>query len=141
MASDREAGFVLNPKLAEVGIKLGDLPLSICYLMDDARFPWLMLVPRRKDIRELLDLSREDLAQLMDEAMACSKALLAVSKPDKLNIGTLGNAVEQMHFHVVARYRSDSAWPRPVWGSGTRQPYPAHMAGPLADKLTKALGL
>jgi diadenosine tetraphosphate (Ap4A) HIT family hydrolase len=134
-----ETGFVLDPRLDEVGIALHDLPLSTIFLFDDARFPWLMLVPRRAGITEILDLAEADRRQLFDETLRAAAALRAVSAPDKLNIGALGNMVRQLHVHVVGRFQSDPAWPGPVWGHGERRPYPPHMAGPLIDRLREAL--
>jgi diadenosine tetraphosphate (Ap4A) HIT family hydrolase len=135
-----ETGFVIDPRLVGSNHLLGEFPLSRVFFFDDARFPWLMLVPRRKDIREILDLAPADRHQLLDEGMKCSEALLSVSKPDKINIGALGNGVPQLHFHVVGRFVSDAAWPKPVWQFGERQPYPAHTAALLIDKYKKALG-
>lgn len=137
----QQQGFTLAPQLAEIGIPLGDLPLSSVFLYDDARFPWLMLVPRRANIREMLDLEEADRTQLFAEMMQAAQALRSISKPDKLNIGALGNIVPQLHIHLIGRFVSDVAWPGPVWGHSPPQPYPAHMAGPLMDKFRSALGL
>lgn len=136
-----ESGFVLDPNLEDVGHPIGDFPLCHVFLLDDARFPWVMLVPRRANAAEILDLASADRQALFDETLRAAEALRAVSKPDKLNIGALGNVVRQLHVHVVGRFQSDAAWPGPVWGHGTRVPYPAHMVGPLIDRLRKALGL
>lgn len=135
-----ETGFQLDPRLATPGISLGDFPLCRVFLFDDARFPWLMLVPRRIGAVEILDLEPADRQALFDETLRAAEALRAVSKPDKLNIGALGNVVPQLHVHVVGRFASDPAWPGPVWGQGERRPYPPHMAGPLADRFAKHLG-
>ena len=135
-----EAGFTLDPRLDATGLHLGDLSLSRVFLVDDARFPWITLVPRRAGIVEILDLIPADRQILFDEMMQVSEALRAHFRPDKLNIGALGNVVSQLHVHVVARFASDPAWPGPVWGHGERVPYPPHMAGPLMDRLGKALG-
>jgi diadenosine tetraphosphate (Ap4A) HIT family hydrolase len=136
-----ETGFTLAPELAEIGIPLGNLPLSSVFLFDDARFPWLMLVPRRAHISEILDLSDVDRTQLFSEMMQAAEAVRSISKPDKLNIGALGNIVRQLHVHIIGRFQSDVAWPGPVWGHSPPKPYPAHMAGPLMDKYRTALGL
>lgn len=134
-----EAGFTLDPRLAEIGLPLCDFALSHVFLLDDARFPWLMLVPRRASIAEIIDLAEADRHALFAETMRAAEALRAVSNPDKLNIGALGNMVRQLHVHVVARFASDPAWPGPVWGHGERVPYPPHMAGPLIDRFRAAL--
>lgn len=133
-------GFTLDPRLEATGIALGDLKLSRVFLVDDARFPWLTLVPRRAGIVEILDLVEVDRQILFDEILQVSAALKAHFRPDKLNIGALGNVVPQLHVHVLARFVSDAAWPGPVWGHGERVPYPPHMAGPLMDKLRMLLG-
>lgn len=135
-----ETSFVLAPELAECTYHLGDWPLSQVFLMDDARFCWLMLVPRRAGMSEILDLAPEDRTQLFAEMMLASEAMRRVAAPDKLNLGALGNVVRQLHVHIVGRFASDPAWPGPVWGHGSRQPYPAHMAGPLIDRMRGALG-
>jgi diadenosine tetraphosphate (Ap4A) HIT family hydrolase len=136
-----ETGFVLDPRLEAPGIALGDFPLCRVFLFDDARFPWLMLVPRRGGAVEILDLAPDDRQALFDETLRAAEALRAVSRPDKLNIGALGNVVPQLHMHIVGRFVSDAAWPGPVWGHGARQPYPPHMAGPLMDAFKARLGL
>src|SRR5690606_29985380 len=92
-------------------------------LMDDARWPWLLLVPRLPGARELIDLDAAHSAQLLDEVRRCSLALRTLHAPYKLNVAALGNVVEQLHVHVIARRRDDPAWPRPVWGVGERLPY------------------
>jgi len=91
--------------------------------MDDARFPWLLLVPRRADAVEIVDLAKADRALLFEEISAASTALRAITRCDKLNVGALGNRVRQLHVHLVARFASDAAWPDPVWGWGTAVPY------------------
>ncbi len=130
MASD----FSLHPQLAADTIPVGDLGLSSVLLMNDARFPWLILVPRRPGARELLDLSEEDAATLMSEIRIATDVMLNWAKPDKVNVGALGNMVPQLHVHVVGRFRSDPAWPGPVWGHVSRSPYPAHAAGALIER-------
>src|SRR5512141_1937170 len=93
--------------------------------MNDARFPWLILVPRRAGLRELIELPREDQHLLLDEINRCTHVLHALEKPDKLNVAALGNVVAQLHVHVIARFANDAAWPRPVWGCGERASYSA----------------
>jgi diadenosine tetraphosphate (Ap4A) HIT family hydrolase len=92
-------------------------------LMDDARFPWLILVPRRVNLRELTDLGTGDQQRLLAEIDRCARVLHALEKPDKLTLAALGNVVAKLHVHVIARRASDAAWPRPVWGFGEREPY------------------
>lgn len=129
-----EAGFDLDARLKADTLQIGDLALSSVLLMNDARFPWFILVPRRADISEFTDLSREDAASLMDEIRLATGVMLELAKPDKVNVGALGNMVAQLHVHVVGRFRSDPAWPGPVWGHGARMPYPDHAAASLADR-------
>ena len=125
--------FTLDPRLAADTVPVGDLTLSCVLLMNDARFPWLILVPRRAGLVELADLSPEDAQGLMEEIRIATRVMLALSQPDKVNVGALGNVVAQLHVHVVGRFRSDPAWPGPVWGHGARTPYPAHAAAALVE--------
>lgn len=102
--------------------------------MDDARFPWFILVPRVEHVSEITDLSDDDAATLMQEIRIATRVMQTLAKPDKINLGLLGNAVPQLHAHVVGRFRSDPAWPGPVWGVGTPARYPAHAAAALSER-------
>lgn len=126
--------FVLDPRLEAETIPVGGLALSSVLLMDDSRFPWLILVPRRAGASELTDLPEAEAVDLMREVRMAAGVMLAMSQPDKVNVAALGNVVAQLHVHVVGRYRSDPAWPGPVWGHGARIPYPAHAAAALAER-------
>lgn len=106
----------LNRQLEQDTINIGDLPLSRVLVVNDANYPWLMLVPRRVDAKDLIDLNEVEQSQLMSEINRVARALQDITKPDKLNIAALGNVVPQLHVHVIARRTSDPAWPRPVWG-------------------------
>jgi diadenosine tetraphosphate (Ap4A) HIT family hydrolase len=110
------ATFALHPQLAADGLFLVDWPLSRVLRMNDAAYPWLILVPRLTDTREILDLSAADRVRLMDEIAWASQALKDLERPDKINVGALGNVVPQLHVHVLGRSRDDPAWPKPVWG-------------------------
>lgn len=123
--------FALDPRLAADTVPVGDLGLCSVLLMDDSRFPWLILVPRRDGASELTDLSEADAAMLMGEIRIATRVMLDLARPDKVNVGALGNMVPQLHVHVVGRFVSDPAWPGPVWGAGARQPYPHHAAAAL----------
>jgi diadenosine tetraphosphate (Ap4A) HIT family hydrolase len=112
----RDAAFELDPRLAGDSIAVGVLMLSELRLMDDARYPWLLLVPRRARMVEIIDLDDGDQTQLFDEVRQCARALRDLLRPDKLNVAALGNQVTQLHVHVIARFHGDDAWPRPVWG-------------------------
>src|SRR5450631_2124048 len=105
------AVFALDPRLAVDTHVVGDLEFSRVLLMNDARFPWLILVPRRAGLRELIELPREDQHALLDEINRCAHVLHALEKPEKLNIAALGNVVAQLHVHVIARFANDAAWP------------------------------
>ncbi len=131
--------FVLDPRLEADTLPLGRLTLCHVLLMNDARYPWLILVPEKPDLAEIIDLAEADQIQLMREIGAVSTALRSLYSPDKLNVGALGNRVRQLHVHVLARFQSDAAWPGPVWGVGKAQPYPPHMAGVTLDRLVAAL--
>lgn len=126
--------FALDFRLAQDTIPVGDLALTSVLLLNDARFPWLVLVPRRPGISEITDLGDEDAATLMAEIRIATRVMLDLVKPDKVNVGALGNMVAQLHVHVVGRFRSDPAWPGPVWGFGTKMPYPDHAAHALVER-------
>jgi diadenosine tetraphosphate (Ap4A) HIT family hydrolase len=126
--------FTLDSRLAADTLPIGDLPLCSALLLDDARFPWFVLVPRRANVTEMTDLSEEDAAALMDEMRVATRVMLELAKPDKVNVAALGNVVPQLHVHVVGRFLSDPAWPGPVWGHGTRAPYPDHAAAALVER-------
>lgn len=117
--------FELDPVLAADTLELVSFELCDVRLMNDARFPWLILVPRREAAVEILDLDVADQDLLWAEIRAAAGALRAAHRPDKLNIGALGNQVAQLHVHVIARFRGDDAWPAPVWGTGRPRRYGA----------------
>ena len=116
--------FLLHPTLQADAIEVGDLDLCRLLLMNDARFPWLILVPRIHDAREITDLDAAQRYQLIDEIALIETAMQQIFAPDKLNVGAIGNRVAQLHVHVIARYANDSVWPAPVWMSGAAVPYP-----------------
>ena len=115
--------FFLDKRLAAVSVHALDLPLSRVLVMDDARFPWLVLVPRRPHLIELFDLDPGERPLLMEELAVAGSQLKALTKCHKTNIANLGNAVPQLHIHVIARQVGDAAWPEPVWGKGDAVPY------------------
>ena len=129
-----DSHFTLDPRLAADTAEVGDLTLCRVLLMDDARFPWLILVPRRPAVAEVTDLSEADAATLWREIRLAVGVMQALSSPDKVNVGALGNVVAQLHVHVVGRFRSDPAWPGPVWGFETRKPYPLHARAQLLER-------
>lgn len=115
--------FVLHPQLAADTVPVAEFALSSVLLMDEPAWPWLVLVPRRPGLRELIDLDVAGRAVLMEEIARASTVLRALFAPDKLNTGALGNMVPQLHVHVVARRMGDTAWPGPVWGAKARERY------------------
>ncbi|GAB4543898.1 MAG: HIT family protein [Roseibium sp.] len=131
--------FNLNPRLEGDSYFVADLPLCAVRLMKDANYPWLLLVPRKSDMVELIDLDESDQLQLMREVAKASRALRAVSDCEKLNVGALGNQVSQLHVHVIARFRDDPAWPGPVWGTVPPVAYEPARAEALIERLAEAL--
>ncbi len=126
--------FTLDPRLADAALPVGELPLSSVLLMNDARFPWFILVPRVPAVSEITDLPEADAAALMAELRVATRVMLDLARPDKVNVGALGNMVAQLHVHVVGRFRSDPAWPGPVWGFEAAKPYPPHAAASLIER-------
>lgn len=115
--------FLLHPQLLADTHPVCELALCSVRLMDDARWPWLVLVPRLPFLRELVDLSTDDQVALLKEVNRAGRVLQRLYRCEKLNVAALGNMVPQLHVHVIARHKEDCAWPRPVWGQGTAEPY------------------
>ncbi|MBW7957777.1 MAG: HIT family protein [Deltaproteobacteria bacterium] len=115
--------FTLHERLINDTFEITRLRLSMALLMNDSSFPWVILVPMSEGVRELHDLTAADRAILVEEIAAASRAIEKLCKPDKINIGALGNIVPQLHIHVIGRNKDDRAWPGPVWGSGAPEPY------------------
>ena len=133
------AEFVLDPRLAADTRHVASLPLCEVLLMNDARYPWLILVPRGAGLSEISDLSDTAQTRLWQEVSRASAALRASAPCDKLNLGALGNIVRQLHVHVVARRESDTAWPGPVWGHGPAEAYDDTRADALIAALRQTL--
>lgn len=125
----------LDPQLLADTAVIGDLPLCRVLLNDDANYPWLILVPRREGLVELIDLRDAARGTLMNEIAQASTALKDYTRCYKLNVAALGNAVAQLHIHIIARFRGDAAWPDPVWGRAKRFPYEKA----ARDELIKAM--
>tara|TARA_B100001109_G_scaffold236206_1_gene216448 strand:+ start:80 stop:523 length:444 start_codon:yes stop_codon:yes gene_type:complete len=132
-------GFALDPRLAANTFVVGETPLSQLLLMNDARYPWLILVPRRCDVTEPFELSEADQAQLWQDSMRLGEAMKAHFGADKLNIAALGNQVAQLHVHHIARFHADDAWPGPVWGVGNAVPYSDAALEALMNELRSLL--
>ena len=131
--------FELDPRLAADTVLVGETPLSQVLLMNDARYPWLILVPRRGDITEPFELTEADQAKLWQESMHLGQAIKAHFAADKINIAALGNQVAQLHVHHIARFYTDDAWPGPVWGVGSAVPYSDIALDALMDDLRSLL--
>jgi diadenosine tetraphosphate (Ap4A) HIT family hydrolase len=141
-----DLGFILDPALAASSAPVGDLELCEARLQADARWPWLVLIPRRPSLREIGDLEPALRASLIEESMAAATAVRAVGRVlglgvEKLNLGALGNVTPQLHLHVVGRRAGDPAWPGPVWGVGTAAAYEPAILEAAVRAARQALGL
>jgi diadenosine tetraphosphate (Ap4A) HIT family hydrolase len=119
------AGWSLYPQLERDTVAIGDLPLCRVLLINDANYPWLLLVPRRPRVSEIIDLPGREQVQLMGEIAQASTAMKSATGCDKINVAALGNVVPQLHVHVIARSHGDAAWPKPVWGVVPARAYEA----------------
>jgi diadenosine tetraphosphate (Ap4A) HIT family hydrolase len=133
--------FTLDPRLEAESFPLGSLKLCKARLFNDARFPWLILVPGRAGLVEIIDLDEAGRQDLMREAALAAGALKKATNCHKLNVAALGNQVRQLHVHVIARFETDAAWPNPVWGGGARVPYEPQAAAKFAERMQAAMGL
>lgn len=112
------SAFVLDARLQRDCLHVADFPLCRLLMMNDARFPWFLLVPRVPGARDPIDLDTDSYRRLWEESADLARALRTAFTPHKLNVAALGNQVAQLHVHHIARYQSDAAWPAPVWGHG-----------------------
>ncbi len=115
--------FQLHARLAADTFEVAEFSLCRCLLMNDSRYPWLILVPRIDGLRELHDVPKLERGTLFDEIELASQTLQAITSAHKLNVAALGNQVPQLHIHVIARQQHDPAWPGPVWGEGSAVAY------------------
>lgn len=134
------SGFEPDPRLARDSVFVADGPLSQVRLMNDRRYPWLVLVPRVENVSEWLDLDGGQQRLLLAEINQAGSLIRAVPGVQKLNIGALGNIVRQLHVHLVGRHEGDAAWPGPVWGQGTAEPYSAETLIEQLDTWRTRLG-
>ena len=146
MAQARTAMFQLHPAFPPTSASLGDLPLCHARLQADARYDWVVLIPRIEGARELEDLSETDRIQLMAEIVLAGDAVRAIGAAmgrtvEKLNVGQLGNITPQLHIHVIGRRADDAAWPGPVWGHGKSLAYGSAELGKALAAAGLALGL
>ncbi|PCI44800.1 MAG: diadenosine tetraphosphate hydrolase [Proteobacteria bacterium] len=132
--------MILHKQLEKDCIVLGKLNLCAVLLMPDANYPWLILVPQRENISEIYELSDADQQQLIRESSQVSRLLVELFDADKINVAALGNMVPQLHVHHVARYKTDAAWPAPVWGAVKAKEYSDKALGIIQEKLKNSLG-
>lgn len=133
--------FELHPTLAADTFIAGDLPLCRVLLMNDSSYPWLILVPKVPNMVEITDLPETEQHFLMAEITAASRMLQQSTGADKMNVAALGNMVNQLHVHVVARFKGDAAWPAPVWGKNPAIPYSLPAAEEVLALVRKRLAL
>jgi diadenosine tetraphosphate (Ap4A) HIT family hydrolase len=126
---------VIHAQLLNDCLVLGRFNLCHLLLVDDVNYPWFILVPDRDSIEEIYQLSREDQEQMLAESSLLGERLMQVLKGDKLNIAALGNQVPQLHLHHIVRYKTDLAWPAPVWGKVASKPYSEPEINDLLSKL------
>ena len=133
--------FQLDPQLQRDTILIVDWHLSQVRLMNDSRYPWVILIPKVSDIAEVHELVEEQQYLLLRESVRLSKALDQLFAPHKLNVAALGNMVRQLHIHHIVRFESDASFPRPVWGVGDAVPYDAEALNETVNGLRIALDL
>lgn len=131
--------FILNSKLAADTFEVLSLEVSQLLLMNDARYPWLILVPQVSGMRDLHNLSTKQYQAVTQEIVQVSEVLESLAQAHKMNVGALGNMVPQLHIHIIARQTNDAAWPAPVWGVGEAQPYSQDAAKTLIQQIASKL--
>ena len=139
MPPRREAEFELDARLVADSEQVMWLGLCELRLMNDRRWPWLLLIPHRAGVEEIHDLTPLDQAMLTFETNMVAQGLKNVTACTKINSGALGNIVRQLHVHIVARSEGDAGWPGPVWGYGTREPYRREDLHRFAEQIRAAL--
>lgn len=127
--------FTLHPTLKNDSVVLGEFPLCLLLLIKDAQYPWCVLVPKKDNIRETFELSETDQKQLMKESSILGQGLMSAFNGDKLNVAALGNMVPQLHVHHIVRFKSDPAWPAPVWGQHPMQDYTPEQLNAVIQKI------
>ena len=130
--------FVLHETLDIDTVHVIDWSLCRVLLMNDATYPWLILVPMREGLRDFHDVASADKPTLIEEIDRASNALQRLHDPDKINIAALGNMVPQLHVHLIARFTTDPAWPGPIWGEGSVAPYKSVQLSGTVDALKMA---
>lgn len=132
--------FEVDQRIQTSAFFLGEWRLCSVYLKNESTFPWMILVPREDNVQEIHQLSETNHLQLMHEVVALSRIMQDIFKPDKLNIGALGNIVTQLHVHVVARFKTDTLWPHGIWQPNIEPvPYPSESISVLTQILAKQI--
>lgn len=131
--------FVLDARLQQDTLPIGDFSLCRLLLSNDANYPWFILVPRRADISELFQLDTGDQQQMWRETTFLAEVLKDSFDADKMNVATLGNVVSQLHMHVIVRRHEDAAWPAPVWGRQPAKPYTDEQLAAVIERLRLVL--
>lgn len=132
--------FQLHPQLAKDCIDIGRFDLCRLLMMNDSQYPWFILVPEIENIREIYQLSKPQRGQLQEESCYLSEQLTRMFSADKMNIAAIGNLVSQLHVHHVVRYRTDKAWPAPIWGKFSVIPYPDEQRDERLSRVKAQLG-
>jgi len=133
--------FELHPRLRADTFLVTKMEVSSLYLMNDARYKWLILVPEIEGLKELHELGVGDYSTVTSEIKLVSETLAHQYSPKKINIGALGNMVEQLHIHIIARNEGDFAWPDPVWGAGEATPYSPELSAEILSSLKNSISL
>lgn len=131
--------FAIDPRITRSASPFLELSLSTVLLKEDARWPWLILVPRVEGAVELTGLSDADAARLLTEIRACARAVMQEPGVERTNVGALGNVVPQLHVHVIGRWAGDAAWPGPVWGVEGKTAYAAEEKNAVCARLMRAI--
>ncbi len=131
--------FSIDPVIEQNSVFITNLSLSTIFLKNDKENPWFIIVPRKNGAVELIDLSHEEQSMLMEEITIISEFLKSHYQPHKLNVGSLGNLVNQLHIHVMARFSTDRAWPGPIWGTPTTQEFDYSELEDLKSKFAEFL--
>ena len=138
---DDPYAFTLDPQLEQDTVLVADWHLCQVRLMNDSRYPWVILIPKIEDVSEIHQLTDEQQQLLLGESVRLSKALEQLFAPHKLNVAALGNMVRQLHIHHIVRFEDDASFPRPVWGVGDAVPYEAEALNETVNGLQIALDL
>ena len=132
--------FILHERLEADTVFITDWPLCRVLLMNDATYPWVILVPRRNGVTEVHELDQDDRQALVEEMADAAHRLQNHAKARKMNVAALGNVVPQLHVHVIARFEDDAAWPRPVWGVVPGKPYAPDALDAKVAELRRVFG-